>query len=163
MKEKSILRRKIGEDKYISLKEKYPLIEGYLLKKLDNVLLLSELSPDIDTVFNKWNWYGDIIVRISKVSSFEIELILNHSHRRIGLNIKDKGEIKLNKNCLCVRVNNGEKHRDTFSTLIYKKINIMTNSNSRDKYDYTFRFNYRNCQRIVDIIELLISHEKETI
>ncbi|AEO93529.1 gp270 [Bacillus phage G] len=146
MREGSILSSKMSIERYKEYNDMYPLIEGYLFKKIDNIILLASLSPDFeydfDFYYNPWNKQRAILRVESTVKGYKAIIVLSEYQKRIGIVLKDR---------------NRYWRDDSFFEEVHKNLNIQKNNNSRS-YDaqYDFKYNYKNCQRIVDIIEYFI-------
>lgn len=142
------------EDRYEHINNKYPLIEGYLFKKLDNFILVSELIGNINIRYDGYGWYlGTKIVEIAfKRISTKIDIILFESQKRIGINISSS------VNSFVFNTKSAK-----IKSLIKKELNIFQaeSKNKTNNADYEFKYNYRNCQRIVDILEMLVANESK--
>lgn len=141
----SIMRVAVGENKYKELNSDYPLIEGYLLQKLDEILILSTLTGlKYKTHYSAFHPCRILDLNLSPGVS--VEVVLCNNTKRIGIKILVSSKIN--------------KQTDIYDQ-IQKKFNLHYSNRHMWNSDYNFKYNHRNCQKIIDVIKFLLSLELE--
>lgn len=131
MKNKSCIREKLGEQTYKEISKQYHGIEGLLFQKLDEIIVLANITPDMEVKINKALWGCQSICRIKFFEGFSCEILLYHSQKRLSF--------KINSNY--GRRNHYLSYEESL-TLIKKKLNI-TSSITKCSWPghYDFKFN----------------------
>lgn len=138
MSNKSLIREKIGETGYKIFNSEYPLIEGYLFQKLDDLMIMMSLTENLQYSIRNSQTFLTV-----QLKTYRFSISFDRPTKRIGIIIAS-----------------GSRKHEILSD-IYEKLNINISSNSKHNYylDYEFKYNYKNCQRIVSIVKLLITRD----
>lgn len=132
----STIKTKLTKEDYKKINECFPLIEGYLFKKLDEVLVLLSLEQDVSYTMRA-QYITNYPMRILAVNyrGFYARLVLDPASRRIGLEVSSK----------------------LAREKIYKALNISEPDiiNKQWWCHYDFKYNHKNCNRLIDMIKFL--------
>lgn len=139
----SIIKIKLGEY-YKRLNDIFPGIEGNLFMQLDPYIVAEaldrETQPEITLHHLSFNLLQDKDVRI----------VFDYEQRRLHLDISTNYKRKRTK-LTTIKVD-----LPVVKDNIRKRFNIAHYSNRHNSnYVYSFRYNYRNCKMIVDIINFI--------
>lgn len=144
MKEMSVMNKRISKEKYKEYNNSFPSIEGYLFKKLDEILLYCDLTGVRYSIYFGERYCRACEFLVIKSGNYSIGIVLDFSQKRIGVKLSNKesiysGTLELEEK-------------------IKKELNITKSNIHKQNYymTYNFKYNYRNCQRIVDMIKIIM-------
>lgn len=134
----SLIKQKMVNDnpiKYKLLNEVYPSIEGNLFLHLDNVIIASKLAFGSKFSYH-YNFY--LLKFINDKS--HVEVCFERDSKRIGVYINPFYALKVTDS-------------------IKRDLNIDISKKKKSHLTYDFRYNFKNCQRIVKIVDYVLSYK----
>lgn len=138
----SILKNKFGKN-YALLNKRFPGIEGNLLMHLDPYIVAEALDKDKHPMVS----YDKIEFEL--IGDKDICIYFDFSQQRLRIEIYSSYK---RKNKTARRVVDTIKVKKA----IEARFNIQYNSNRQSPNSlYSFRYNYKNCKRIVDMINFI--------
>lgn len=147
MKQKSIARRNFGENLYEKINKTFPGIEGSLFLHLDPINVMFELVNKTVHYNGYYLVYG-IDFRINQFVNFRVSL--NPYNKRIGLGL-----------LIRYKQNNSQYNFTNICKEIQEKLNLYITYNKAHTYNdtYDFKYNQKNCQNIIKILNFLVAKD----